>query len=89
LESPPFKILFNTSFGIPSFGKQIRFIAKRGFPPHTYTSERELAAAICPKTKGSSTTGVKKSAVNIRAISSLSLKIPASAPYSKLWIKSG
>jgi hypothetical protein len=39
------------------------FIAVRGLPPIAYTSLRELAAATCPKTYGSSTIGVKKSSV--------------------------
>ncbi|MDF2954158.1 MAG: hypothetical protein OD816_001403 [Thermodesulfobacterium sp.] len=47
-------------------------------------SDKAFATAICPKIKGSSITGVKKSAEKIRAVSSLSLKIAASAPYSKL-----
>src|SRR5271165_4897958 len=39
----------------------------------------ELAAAICPKVKGSSTIGVKKSTVCTRAKSSLSRYTPASS----------
>jgi hypothetical protein len=44
-------------------GNPITFMAVRGFPPMAYTSLRELAAAICPKRKGSSTMGVMKSTV--------------------------
>src|SRR5579862_617337 len=42
-------------------------------------SLRELAAAICPKVKGSSTTGVKKSTVCTNARSSLTRYTPASS----------
>src|SRR5579872_6161436 len=53
-----------------------------GRPPMAYTSLRELAAAMAPKVKGSSTIGVKKSTVWIRASSAVSLYTPASSAVS-------
>jgi hypothetical protein len=47
------------------------FKATTGFPPIAYTSDNELAAAIAPNQYGSSTIGVKKSAVRTTANSSV------------------
>jgi hypothetical protein len=58
------------------------FIAVIGLPPIAYTSLKEFAAAICPKEYGSSTTGVKKSVVNITALSSSILYTAASSEVS-------
>jgi tetrahydromethanopterin S-methyltransferase subunit A len=58
------------------------FIAVTGVPPIAYTSLKELAAAIWPKVYGSSTIGVKKSAVSITALSSVILYTAASSEVS-------
>ena len=52
-----------------AMGKGV-FRAMIGMPPMAYTSLIELAAAIRPKMRGSSTTGVMKSAVETMARSS-------------------
>src|SRR5260370_39097670 len=54
-----------------------------GRPPIAYTSLSELAAAMAPKVKGSSTIGVKKSTVCTSARLSVSLYTPASSLVSK------
>ncbi len=48
------------------------------------TSLRALAAAICPKVNGSSTTGVMKSRVNIPALLSSTIQTAASSPWAQL-----
>src|SRR4029077_18403126 len=53
--------------------------AETGRPPMAYRSLREFAAAICPKVKGSSTIGVKKSTVCTSANPSPSRYTPASS----------
>ena len=54
----------------PSPGQAARLTANSGRPPMAYTSDSALAAAIAPQSPGSSTIGVKKSVVRIRARSS-------------------
>ena len=61
-------------------GKPTRFRTKSGFAPIAYMSESALVAAIRPKSYGSSTTGVKKSAVTTRARSSVRRYTAASSP---------
>ncbi len=63
LSSPPLRISLRTAISRVFTGKQTMFIAVSGFPPIAHISLIELAAAICPKVKGSSTTGVMKSTV--------------------------
>jgi hypothetical protein len=55
------------------------FNADKGVPPIANTSDSALAAAMRPKSRGSSTTGVKKSTVCTRARSSVSAMMPASS----------
>ena len=55
------------------------FSAVRGVPPIAYTSEIAFAAAIRPKSYGSSTSGVKKSTVCTSARSALSANTAASS----------
>ena len=53
-------------------GMPTRASAMIGRPPMAYTSLIALVAAMRPKSKGSSTMGMKKSVVAIKACSSLS-----------------
>ena len=62
---PPSKIFCRTSSSRYFVGKQTTLRATIGLPPIANTSLIELAAAICPQVKGSSTTGVMKSTVKI------------------------
>ena len=72
LSCPPLSIWFRILVSRQE-GKPTIFNAKIGVPPIAYTSASALAAAICPKISGSSTTGVNKSNVCIIAVSSLIL----------------
>src|SRR6266496_1530853 len=63
LARPPRKIAAITLGRTKSAGKPTIFSAVKGRPPIAKISESELAAAICPYEKGSSTIGVKKSTV--------------------------
>src|SRR5436309_10844076 len=67
LARPPRKIDEITLGRTRSVGKPTMFSAVNGRPPMAKISESELAAAICPYEKGSSTMGVKKSTVCTRA----------------------
>src|SRR5262245_2798654 len=60
---PPRSTSVASSTGKTSRGHPRRFSATTGVPPIAYTSDSALAAAIRPQSYGSSTTGVKKSAV--------------------------
>ena len=53
-----------------STGQLNMALANSGLPPIAYTSEMALVAAMRPKSKASSTIGVKKSTVLISARSS-------------------
>src|SRR6266516_5216542 len=64
---PPRKIEEITRGRTRSVGKPTMFSAVSGRPPMAIISESELAAAICPYEKGSTTMGVKKSTVCTRA----------------------
>jgi|FLOH01.1.fsa_nt_gi hypothetical protein len=68
----------------PSFdmGKPTRFRQVKGRPPMAYTSLRALAAAMRPKTTGSSTGGVMISAVCTKAVPASRRYTPASSPVS-------
>ena len=57
--APPRMISSAIPSGSSFRGNERRFSANRGRPPMAYTSERAFAAAICPKSQGSSTIGVK------------------------------
>src|SRR6266566_2287408 len=70
------------SSGRSLVGNATMFIAVSGWPPIAYTSERAFAAAICPKSNGSSTMGAKKSTVWTSARSSERRKTPASSKVS-------
>ena len=76
--APPLRISPRTSSGSAFVGKPTTFSAKRGSPPIAQTSERAFAAAIRPKSKGDSTTGVKKSSVE-RIVSASGSPPPAEA----------
>ena len=65
--APPRRISPSTSIGSLPTGKPTRFSAKSGRAPIAQMSENALAAAMRPKTNGSSTTGVKKSTVSTMA----------------------
>ena len=64
---PPSRMRASVSRGSAWVGKATRLSAKSGRAPMAQTSERALAAAICPKANGSSTTGGKKSTVETTA----------------------
>src|ERR1700686_139646 len=63
-------------------GNATMLSAVSGWPPIAYTSERAFAAAICPKSNGSSTMGAKKSTVWTSARSSDRRYTPASSNVS-------
>jgi hypothetical protein len=65
--APPRRISRSTSPPRSASGKATRFRAVTGTPPIAYTSDSAFAAAIRPKSYGSSTIGVKKSAVDTSA----------------------
>ena len=73
----------STSAPRRSSGKATRFSAVSGAPPIAYTSESALAAAMRPKSYGSSTIGVKKSTVCTSARSSRSRYTAASSPVAE------
>ena len=56
--------------------------AKIGLPPMAYTSDSALAAAMRPKSRGSSTIGIKKSVVAITQLSLSISQTAASSPVS-------
>ncbi len=66
----PSRMRSRTHRGSRRDGKPTTLSAKSGFAPIAYTSLREFAALIAPKSKGSSAIGVKKSTVVTRARSS-------------------
>ena len=70
-------------------GKAATFTAIKTFPPMAYTSLHAFAAAIAPKSEGSSTRGGKKSVVLTKAISSLTLYTAASSKGAKPINKAG
>jgi hypothetical protein len=70
--SPPRMIWPMTSTGNWAMGMATSASAMMGRPPMAYTSLMALVAAMRPKSKGSSTMGMKKSVVAISACSSLS-----------------
>ena len=80
--APPASTSARTSRGRSSRGQATRFSPNRGVPPMAYTSEAALVAAMRPQVWGSSTTGAKKSAVEIRARPSPSRQAAASSPVS-------
>src|ERR1700751_1916148 len=82
LERPPARICPRISRS-PFSGKQTMASELMGRPPIAYTSLSALTAAICPKMKGSSTMGVKKSTVCTKASSGEILYTPASSAVSK------
>ena len=63
--------------------------AMMGVPPMAYTSDIALVAAIRPKSKGSSTIGMKKSVVAMSACSSFSKYTAASSDVSIPTINAG
>ena len=63
IEAPPPNISRTVSTGSLSNGIPSMASAIRGRPPIAYTSEMALAAAIRPKSRASSTIGMKKSVV--------------------------
>ena len=77
---PPRTIACAHSSGKSCSGKAAIESAVSGRPPIAYTSESAFVAAIAPKAKGSSTTGVKKSTVCTSAVFSSRRKTPASSP---------
>ncbi len=67
----------STLIGMPTIAS-----AMIGVPPIAYTSDSALVAAIRPKSKGSSTIGMKKSVVAISACASFSRYTAASSAVS-------
>ena len=63
LSEPPLSISTAMSLDSSLIGKPNIFNANVGVAPIAYMSDKAFAAAICPNTYGSSTTGVKKSTV--------------------------
>ncbi len=77
-EAPPANTAGTVS-GSRSRGKPAIARAHSGSPPMAYTSEIAFVAAMRPKSKGSSTRGVKKSTVCTRAMSPVMLTTAASS----------
>src|SRR5438477_10173599 len=75
------------STGIRS-GKAATYSAMTTRPPIANTSEQALAAAMAPKSDGSSTSGGKKSVVDTTAVSSLTRYTAASSNGAKPTSKS-
>ena len=86
---PPRRTSVASSMGRRSVGQHSRLMASTGVPPMAYTSDRALAAAIRPQSYGSSTTGVKKSAVLMTACPPARRTTAASSPSSRPTISSG
>ena len=70
-EAPPARMAAMVSCGRALIGMPTRASARIGRPPMAYTSDSALVAAMRPKSRGSSTMGMKKSVVAISACSSL------------------
>ena len=65
--APPRRISPSTATSSSDSGKPTMLSAVIGLPPMAYTSLSALAAAMAPKSYGSSTMGVKKSVVKTSA----------------------